>query len=140
MMRKLLYTSYDKLSINLWLLILRVSIAGFMLTHGYPKLTRLFEAGEIKFSDPIGLGPEISLVLTVFSEFICSILIGLGLFTRIATIPLIITMLVAAFIMHGADPFARKELALMYMLIYITLLVFGGGKYSVDKLFYKAEK
>lgn len=118
---------------HIWLFILRISAGGFMLTHGYPKLIRLFESGEIKFGDPIGIGPAASLGLAVFAEFFCSILVGLGLYTRLATIPLIITMLVAAFIAHGDDPFGRKELALMYILVYVTLLVFGGGKYSIDK-------
>ncbi len=134
MIKRLLSTSYNSTISNLWLLLLRLSVAGFMLSHGYPKLTRLFETGEIKFGDPIGIGPAASLVLAVFAEFLCSILIGLGLFTRLATIPLIITMLVAALISHGADPFGKKELALVYLLIYLTLLVFGGGKYSADKL------
>ena len=120
--------------VNIWLLLLRVLAASFMLSHGFPKLVKLMEGGEIKFGDPIGIGPESSLFLAVFSEFFCSILIGLGLFTRMATFPLIITMLVAAFISHGADPFGRKELALMYLLLYCSILVFGGGKYSVDKL------
>lgn len=136
-MKGILGNGYNNSLVNIWLLFLRLSAGGFMLTHGYPKLTRLFESGEIKFGDPIGIGPVASLVLAVFAEFLCSILVGLGFFTRLATVPLIITMLVAAFIAHGADPFSRKELALMYILVYVTLLVFGGGKYSMDKLISK---
>jgi putative oxidoreductase len=41
-------------------------------------------------------------------------------------------MFVAAFIAHGPDPFGKKELALLYLVIYILLLVAGSGKYSVD--------
>lgn len=134
MRKRILSYGIDATLANTWLLILRLSAGGFMLTHGYPKLLRLFDSGEIKFGDPIGIGPVASLVLTVFAEFFCSILVGLGLFTRLATVPLIITMLVAAFIAHGEDPFSRKELALMYVLVYVTLLVFGGGKYTVDNL------
>jgi putative oxidoreductase len=134
MRKRILSNSINSTLANTWLLILRLSAGGFMLTHGYPKLTRLFESGEIKFGDPLGIGPAASLVLAVFAEFICSILVGLGLFTRLATVPLIITMLVAAFIAHGEDPFSKKELALMYILVYVTLLVFGGGKYSMDEL------
>jgi putative oxidoreductase len=97
MLKEILNTDYNKVLANLWLLILRLSAGGFMLTHGYPKLTRLFDGGEIKFGDPIGIGPAASLVLAVFAEFLCAILVGLGLFTRLSSIPLIITMLVAAF-------------------------------------------
>lgn len=104
-----------------------------MLTHGFPKLQRLL-AGEMQFGDPLGLGPEISLVLAVFAEFFCSILIVLGLGTRLAVIPSIVTMAVAAFIAHGADPFGRKELALLYLVGYVVLLLSGSGKFSVDRI------
>jgi len=66
---------------------------------------------------------------------ICAILLVLGLGTRLATIPLIVTMAVAAFITHGADPFARKELALFYLAAYFVLLINGSGKYSFDNYF-----
>ncbi len=115
-------------------LILRICIAAFMITHGWPKLLRLFEGGEIQFGDPIGLGPTLSLILVVFAEFFCSILIGIGLGTRLASIPLIFTMLVAAFVAHADDPFRQKEMALLYFLFYIFLLVVGSRKYSLDFL------
>lgn len=139
-MKKLTNTKLNPAYINVAILILRITVAGFMLTHGYPKLTKLLAGGEIKFGDPIGVGPAISLVLAVFAEFLCSILVGLGIYTRLATIPLIVTMAVAAFISHGADPFGRKELALMYLLIYIFLFISGGGKFSVDHIISRKSK
>lgn len=114
------------------LLIVRIAVAAFMLTHGYPKLMKLLAGGEIQFADPFGLGMYFSLVLAVFAEFFCSILIGIGLGTRLATIPLIITMSVAAFIAHSSDPFGRKELALLYLVVFVFLLFTGSGKFSVD--------
>lgn len=134
-MKKLFNTLIHPNQIHILLLILRITVAVFMLTHGWPKLQRLFSGEEIQFADPFGLGATISLVLVVFAEFLCSILIGIGLATRLATIPLIITMLVAAFVSHGADPFARKELALFYLLIYVVLAIAGSGKYSADRIF-----
>lgn len=119
---------------NYWLLGLRLITSAFMLTHGWPKFQQLISGEEITFGDPLGIGSTASLVLAVFAEFICSTLIAIGFRTRLAAIPLTITMLVAAFIAHGDDPFGRKEKALLYLLIYITLLVFGGGKYSIDGL------
>ncbi len=114
-----------------WLLILRIAIAGVMLTHGIPKLQNIL-AGNWQFGDPLGFGTELSLALTVFAEVGCSLLILIGLFTRFATLPLLFTMLVAAFIVHGADPLGKKEPALLYALIYATLFFTGPGKYSVD--------
>ncbi len=108
-----------------------------MLTHGWPKLMRFFSEDSIKFADPIGIGVIPSLLLAVFSEVVCSVFIILGLGTRAASIPLIITMMVAAFIVHADDPFARKEMALLYLLGYIMLLILGSGKYSIDRYFRK---
>ena len=103
-----------------------------MLTHGFPKLLKLFGGEEIVFADPIGLGQGTTLVLAVFAEFICAILVIIGLGTRLAVIPLIITMFTAGFVIHAADPFQRKELAIIYLSIYIVLLITGAGKHSLD--------
>ncbi len=132
--KRLFHTGTREEYLNILVLLLRISIAAFMLTHGWPKLSKLLAGGEIQFGDPIGLGPTFSLILVVFAEFLCSVLIGIGLGTRLATLPLIFTMIVAAFVTHGADPFGRKEMALLYILIYITLLVLGSRKYSIDYL------
>jgi len=119
-------------NINLGLLLLRVLIGGFMLLqHGLPKLAS-FSKSFHSFSDPLGVGSEISYLLAVFAEFVCSILVMIGLFTRFAVIPLIITMLVAAFIIHGDDPFSKKEFALIYAIPFIALFFTGAGDYSID--------
>jgi putative oxidoreductase len=136
-MRNIFRTSTPEGALDLAVLLLRITVAAFMLTHGLPKLERLIGGGEIQFADPFGLGPVVSLGLTVFAEFLCSILVGIGLGTRLAVVPLMVTMAVAAFISHGNDPFARKEMALLYLIIYITLLVTGSRKYSMDRLLFR---
>ena len=105
-----------------------------MLTHGYPKLVRLFGDEEIKFSDPFGIGPVGTLALAVFAEFFCSVFLIFGFATRICCLMLAITMAVAAFHAHAADPFSTKEKALLFLVIYLSLLILGAGKYSVDHL------
>ncbi|MCC8358645.1 DoxX family protein [Salinimicrobium sediminilitoris] len=125
-------TNLELAKIDLGLLFLRLGAAGLMLTHGYPKLLNLFGSEEIVFADPAGLGMATTLALAVFAEFICSILVILGLGTRLAVIPLIITMFTAAFVIHAADPFQRKELALIYLLNFTVLLITGAGKHSLD--------
>lgn len=132
MIKTLFQTGTREETLDILVLVVRITIAAFMLTHGWPKLLKLLEGGEIQFGDPIGLGPMPSLILVVFAEFFCSILIGIGLGTRLAAIPLIITMAVAAFIAHGGDPFGQKEMALLYLLFYLVLLVTGSRKYSLD--------
>lgn len=113
----------------LWL---RIAGGGFMLAHGIPKLMKLFGDGPIQFPDPIGLGPAVSLGLTVFAEFLCAAFILVGFKTRAATIPLMVTMLVAALIHHWPDSFADKEKGLIYLAIYFALFFLGSGKYSLD--------
>ncbi len=136
-MKRIIGTPASEGALDLAILLLRVTVAVFMLTHGLPKLERLFGGEEIRFADPFGAGPVVSLALTVFAEFLCSILIGLGLGTRLAVLPLIVTMAVAAFVAHGDDPFASKEMALLYLVIYITLLITGSRKYSLDRILFR---
>ncbi|MCB9365175.1 MAG: DoxX family protein [Flavobacteriales bacterium] len=119
-------------NVNIALLVLRVIIGIFMLTHGWGKMETLFSGEPIQFADPLGLGATVSLVLTVFAEVFCSILLILGLGTRFAAIPLLITMLVAAFIIHANDGFGKQEFALLYGVIYLTILLIGAGRYSLD--------
>lgn len=117
---------------NLGLLISRLGLAAMMIAlHGWPKLNMLM-SGEIKFSNPIGIGVLPSLILPLIAEFVCSILIALGIKTRWATIPLIFTMVVAGFVFHAPDPFHKKEKALVYAIAFILLLIKGPGKISLD--------
>ena len=127
--------NYSK-NIDFALLLLRITAGSFMLTHGWGKFLKLIGDEPIKFADPIGIGEPTSLMLVVFSEVICSILLIFGLATRFATIPLIITMLVAAFIIHADDGFGKQELPLLYTAIYFVIALAGAGKFSVDNWIY----
>ena len=123
--------------INLAILIVRVFTSIMMLTHGGPKFMKLLD-GNLKFGDPIGLGSELSFILVVFAEFFCSILIIIGLGTRLAIFPLLITMLVALLIRHGADPVFDHLNIVAYIAAYIIFFFTGSGKYSLDyKIFSK---
>lgn len=122
--------------ISIGLLILRVTIGGMMLAgHGWGKLIHFGEKVSV-FPDPIGLGSLVSLSLTVFAEVFCSIAIILGIFTQAAAAPLIITMFVAVFFVHEGDPWQKKELALLYLVPFLTLVFTGAGRFSLDTLFF----
>lgn len=123
----------DKL-LDLGLLILRLGAGGSMLfAHGLQKLLGYSEMSA-KFPDPIGLGSELSLILAIFAEFLCSALVMLGLVTRLAALPVCATMFVAAFLVHADDPFAKKELALLYLVVFVFLALAGGGSFSLDSV------
>jgi putative oxidoreductase len=116
---------------DLALAILRISISGMMLMHGIPKIERLF-ASPIEFGDPIGVGPTLSLILALIGEVVAPILIIIGFKTKLAAIPAIITMFVAAFVVHLNDDFGTKEKALLYLVGFVVVLLAGPGKYAMD--------
>jgi len=131
-MKKSLSISNTSNTTGIALLFARVGIAVLMLTHGIPKLMMLFSGAPVQFPPVLGMSAELSLGLTVFAEVVCSVFLLTGFATRIATIPLIITMLVAVMFIHAADPFTKQEPALQYLLVYIVLLITGSGKFSID--------
>jgi putative oxidoreductase len=130
-------TSLNLPATDYGLLFLRMAIAALMLSHGLPKLMMLFGSEEISFSDPFGLGPVATLSLAVFAEVICSLLIGIGLATRLASFTLLITMSVAFFVIHSNDAFQTKELAMLYLVVYAFITITGSGKYALDYYFLK---
>ncbi|GAB1403351.1 DoxX family protein [Lentimicrobium sp.] len=124
-------------NINFALLLLRIVIGIFMLTHGMGKFSTFFGADPIQFSDPIGVGATASLALAVFAEVFCSLLLIFGIATRLAAIPLLITMLVAALIVHANDGFGRQELPLLYAAVFFAIAIAGAGKISIDHWIYR---
>lgn len=117
---------------SIGLLVLRASFGLMMLfSHGLGKLTGFAENSD-KFPDPLGVGNSLSMGLAIFAEFGCSILIILGLATRFAAIPLIVTMAVAVLVIHADDPWNKKEFALLYLAPFLTLVFTGAGRYSLD--------
>lgn len=122
------------------LLVLRVGLGAMMvIQHGAPKLLGFTEKAQT-FSDPLGVGSTASLALATFAEFLCSILLIFGAATRLAAVPLIITMLVAALVVHGADPFTKQEMPLLYAFGFVALLLAGAGDFSVDALIARRRK
>lgn len=114
------------------LLLLRVAFGLFMLVHGWQKLSSFSELAD-KFPDPIGLGSQLSLIMAIGAEFGCSLLIIAGFATRLSAIPLAFTMIVALFVVHGSDPWQKQELAACYLAVYVTLILTGAGRFSVDQ-------
>ncbi len=136
---------------SIGLLVLRLGIGGYLVTHGWGKLQMLVAGGAVRFGDPIGLGSTVSLALVTVSEFFCALMIVVGLATRFAAIPVVISMSVAAFVVHARDPWTMdtaaraffggasktwfsKEPALLYLIPFLSLAFTGGGKLSLDAL------
>ena len=101
-----------------------------LINHGIPKLDKL--SGPIEFADPLGIGATASLILCLVGEVLAPVLIIFGIKTKFAAIPAAITMAVAAFIVHGSDPLARKEMALLYLIAFVVIFLAGPGSFSID--------
>lgn len=126
---------------DIGLLILRITLGLTMLiAHGAGKWEKLFGGGDIQFRDPIGIGMVPSLSLAVFAEVICTALLVVGLLTRYALIPLIITMAVAIFAVHLRDDFGTMEKAVVYGIGYLALFLTGPGAYSMDAFIHRKKK
>lgn len=127
-------TTHDTAT-SLGLLALRVGIGSMMLlAHGWGKLAN-FGAYAERFPDPLGIGAVPTLAVAVLAEALCSLLLITGLGTRFAALPPLATMLTAGLIVHAADPWAKQELPLIYAVGYLTLLLTGAGRFSLDAVF-----
>ena len=123
---------------NSVMLLVRLFIGiSMILLHSLPKIEKYFAGGEIQFFDFLGIGATATLILAIIIEIGCSILIMLGLFTRIAAVLLIFTMLVAAFGSHFSDGFKIMESSLLYLTVYALIWAFGPGDFSVDAMISK---
>lgn len=134
-MKKCLFATCESgMASNLSLAGLRV-FAGLTMaiTHGWAKVPppEMFVGGLTSMGFPM---PEFFAWAASLSEFVGALLLAIGFLTRPAAFFLGITMFVAAFVAHGADPFARKELSLLYLFISLVFFFRGGGKFSIDNL------
>jgi putative oxidoreductase len=121
-----------KTNVDLGLLILRLWFGLEMaFAHGLPKFNKML-AGNFQFPDPLGVGNAFSLGLATFGELVCGLLIAAGLFTRLATIPYMITMFVAAFVIHLDDGWGKMASPLHYFIAALVLFITGPGRHSFD--------
>ena len=130
-MKKLMSIQYKPFAFNASMLLLRLALGILMMAHGYDKLIHLNEY-KTDFLNFLGIGSTGSLLLVIFAEFFCALFVVIGLFTRVVTIPLIITMGVVVFQVNTLDFFGKAELGALYLAGYLVLLLCGPGKVSVD--------
>jgi putative oxidoreductase len=134
-MLKLLKLSFLPKSPDYGLLILRVALGfSMLLLHGRGKMLN-FSATLEKFPALFGLPANVNLGLAIFAEVLCSTLLIAGLFTRFAALILAATMGSAFFFVHKSALVGEHsgELAMVYLIAYVTLLFTGAGKFSVDR-------
>jgi putative oxidoreductase len=132
-MKRLFSTKTSDSAFSFGMLLLRVGAGSLILiNHGLDKLMHFAEKAP-RFADPFHIGSTTSLALVVFAEFFCAAFIILGLFTRLAALPLVIAMSVALFSAHKGAFFGNGELAGIFLVCFIAILVMGPGKASMDR-------
>jgi putative oxidoreductase len=132
-MKKLFSTRCSDGSFSFAMLVLRLGAGSLMMVnHGFDKLMN-FSSKAGQFADPFHIGSTTSLSMVIFAEFFCAVFIIMGLFTRLACIPLIIAMGVALFYAHGGDFFGKGEAAGLFLTCFIALLFTGPGSISLDR-------
>ena len=122
---------------SLFLLALRIFFGLLLMNHGIQKWSSYQEL-SIAFPDPLGVGSPVSLGLAIFGELVCSMAFIVGVLYRLAMLPMVFTMGMAFFVIHGNDPFAVKELAFIYLVVYVLMYIIGPGKFAVDHWLGKA--
>lgn len=118
-------------SADLGLLLLRVGFGTLMITHGWGKIGKLTSDLPVQFYDFLGIGATPSLCLAIFAEVFCAALLVVGAFTRFAALACAITMLVAFFGAHSGK-ISEGEMALLYTIPFVVLVLTGGGRYAID--------
>ncbi|WP_343742798.1 DoxX family protein [Herbaspirillum huttiense] len=119
--------------LDLGLLFLRVA-GSFMLfyVHGLPKL--MHYAHELTvIEDPFGLGPMVSLWSAILAEALCPVLIALGLFTRLACLPIIGVLLVAMLAVHPGWSIAEGQFGWLLLVIFTAIALCGPGQWRLGQ-------
>jgi len=131
-MKKILSTGYSDTAFNIASLFLRVTFGILIfLNHGLSKLNKFSEL-QHNFFDPMHIGHRWSLLLVLFAEVVCALMLVLGLLSRLAAFVLFVDIAVAVFLFHKGQPVVQYELAIVYLVAFFTTLLIGPGKYSVD--------
>ncbi|HMR93669.1 MAG TPA: DoxX family protein [Chitinophagaceae bacterium] len=131
-MKRWLSIKYTDSSFNIALLLLRV-VAGSAMAfgHGYDKLIH-FSEKSAKFPDILHIGSVPAFSLLVFAEFFCALFVVIGLFTRLACVPIVIAMSIAFFHSHSGHLYSDGEMSGLFLTAFVAILLVGPGKISAD--------
>ena len=119
-------TKSNTTKVSLLLLAVRIIFGILLMNHGIQKWSSFQELSTV-FPDPLGIGSPLSLGLAIFGELVCSMAFIVGFLHRLA-------MIVAFFVVHANDVFAVKELAFIYLVVFILMYIAGPGKFSIDHI------
>ncbi|MBC3241044.1 DoxX family protein [Pseudomonas lurida] len=120
---------------DLGLLFLRVSGALFLLwVHGLPKLLNYSEQLKL-IEDPFHLGASVTLLLAIFAEVLCPLLIMAGVLVRPACLPILCVLLIALGVVHPEWTLFEAQFGWLLLIIFTALLISGPGRLVLTQRF-----
>jgi len=120
---------------NLGLLFLRVSGALFLLwVHGLPKLLNYSEQLKL-IEDPFHLGAHVTLLLAIFAEVLCPLLIITGVLVRLACLPILAVLLIAMVVVHPEWTLFEGQFGWLLLITFTSVLIAGPGRLSLGQRF-----
>lgn len=136
MLKQLTSIKYSNGAFNTAMLLLRLGGGILLMSHGYPKMAHFSEYSQ-HMPSLFGIGQPATTVLVIIAEFFCALFVALGLFTRLACIPILFNMGYIAIKIHNWDVFDSAHAASLFFAVFLTLLIVGPGKFSIDGLMKK---
>lgn len=129
------FMTLDEAARDFGLLFLRISGSLFLLyVHGLPKLLH-YTAELQRIEDPFHLGPNVTLMLAIFSEVICPLFIVAGVFARLACLPVLFVLLIALVIVHPQWSLEEGQFGWLLLIIFSSLFIAGPGRLAFNQRF-----
>lgn len=120
---------------DLGLLFLRISAAAFLLVvHGLPKLLD-FNHQLTLIEDPFHMGAQLTLILAIFAEVLCPLLIAAGILVRLCCLPILFLLLVALVIVHPDWTLEQGQFGWLLVIIFTTVFIAGPGRLALNARF-----
>jgi putative oxidoreductase len=134
MMKKILSTGYTDTAFNLATFLLRVTFGLLMwINHGVPKLTHFSEWRDT-FYDPFHIGHFWMLTMSILAEVFASMMLILGVFSRIAAFAILLEMAALIILFYHGRPIGHFEDAILFLTGFLVIIIVGPGKWSVDAM------
>ena len=119
--------------VDLGLFFLRLTGSLLLLyVHGLPKVLH-FSEELTRIEDPFGLGPYMNLIPAIVAEVICPLFIMVGVYTRLACLPIIAVLLVAMLAVHPDWSIAEGQFGWLLLIIFTTLALTGPGQWRLQR-------
>jgi putative oxidoreductase len=129
------YTIY-----NVTMLLFRIALAlEMMIIHGFKKLGIGVSEAEI-IPNPFNLPQTFNDAFIISANFFFPFLVLIGFYTRLSALPVLVVTVTGYLIVHRNEALIARDIPFMYSISFLSILLLGPGKYSIDHFIYKKNK